>query len=157
MKVTIFLSHTKEVEEDIKEIEIAIHRAYQDSDIKLIIEHYSESDKSFHTEGYQSRLNDILVSCDILYIFLERRVGQYTEEEFWTGYKSFQKRRLPYLSVFFKKFTLSDDASDEEWEHANYRRKFKKELSSLDGNQYIIEPLANSNITNSLIYSPSNF
>jgi len=138
-KVTIFLSHSSEVEKDVKEIELEIRRMYQKSnDIQLIIEHYSESDKSIHPNGYQERLNEILLSCDILYLFVERRVGKYTEEEFNVAYDSFKKNELPYISVFFKKFCIEDNATDEEWKNANYLREFKQKIAELQNNQYVI-------------------
>jgi len=138
-EVKIFLSHSSEVKRDVEAVELEIRRIYQkSSDIKLIIEHYSESDKSFHPNGYQERLNEILLSCDILYLFVERRVGKYTEEEFNVAYKSFENRKLPYISVFFKKFSIEDNATEEEWENANYLRKFKQKIAKLQNNQYVI-------------------
>ncbi|CAA6825841.1 MAG: Unknown protein [uncultured Sulfurovum sp.] len=132
-QIKLFLSYTKEVKDDVEKLELAIYRNYPNIQIEV----FPESDKSFNEGGYQKRLNEILVSCDILYVFVERRIGKFTEEEFWAGWKSYEETKQPRLSIFFKKFELHDNASNQEWENASYTRRFKQQVSQLEENQYV--------------------
>ncbi len=137
-EIKIFLAHTSEVKEDVEKIQSLIYKKYQkNKEINIIIEHWKDADKSLSQERFQQRLNELLGTCEILYIFFQNRIGEYTKEEFYYGLDRFKENQKPYsMSIFFKNFNLDDDASDEEWTNATINRKFKKEIQELNGNQY---------------------
>ncbi|MEA2028683.1 MAG: hypothetical protein U9N49_06880, partial [Campylobacterota bacterium] len=115
-EIKIFLAHTSEVKEDVDKIQNIIHKKYQkDKEVQIIIEHWKDADKSLSQNRFQQRLNELLGTCEILYIFFHKKIGVYTKEEFNYGLKRFEENKKPYsMSIFFKEFgdILEDDLED---------------------------------------------
>lgn len=137
-EIKIFLAHTSEVKDDIEKIKNIIRDKYQENtDYKIIIKDWSIADKGLSRDRFQQRLNKVLGTCEILYIFFQNRVGEFTKEEFYYGLERFKEYKKPYfMSVFFKEFKVDTNASDEEFDNVIENRKFKKEIQKLHGNQY---------------------
>ncbi|MDO8453149.1 MAG: hypothetical protein Q7S59_01100, partial [Sulfurimonas sp.] len=139
MEIKIFLAHTSEVNEDIEQIQNSIYTKYQKDDkVKLIIEHWTDADKSLSPDRFQERLNELLGTCEILYVFFHNRIGDYTKEEFTFGFERLKVKQKPYsMSVFSKEFQISNKASKEERREANEAINFADEVKELHDNQYV--------------------
>lgn len=141
MEIKIFLAHTSEVNEDIIKIKNLIQSEYQkDEKIKLIIEHYSDADKSLNDATFQSRLNGVLSTCEILYVFFHDRIGKHTKEELEIGYSLFSGGNKPYsMSVFSKDFSINLRDSKEQKTQKQATMNYIETLKAKDGNQYIFD------------------
>lgn len=137
-QIKLFLAHTDEVKNDIEKIQNIIYKKYQkDKEVKIVIEHWTDADKGLSLKRFQDRLNELLGTCEILYIFFHKKIGEYTKEEFDFGLNRFKNAEKPYsISLFFKKFEINDNMSDDEWNQVQTNREFKKEIQKLHGNQY---------------------
>jgi len=153
-EIKIFLAHTSEVDGDIDKIRLAITSKYQkNKNYKIIIEHWSSSDKSIKKDNsYQDELNKILETCEILYVFFEKRIGENTKKEWKHGLKKFEEGKNPKcISVFFRKYDIDSDAPDEEYKDHEKVRDLKKEIKEKHKNQYIYSYNGIDNLKNQLI------
>ncbi len=137
-EIKIFLSHTVEVKEDIEQIRLAIQSKYQKSkEYNIIIEHWSNTDKGLSRGRFQHRLNEVIDSCDILYIFFQNRIGEYTKEEFYYGLERLKEKKKPYsMSIFFKDFNINRKAPKDERNKALEAITFQDKIQEINGNQY---------------------
>ncbi|PID47373.1 MAG: hypothetical protein CR967_04875, partial [Proteobacteria bacterium] len=141
-EISIFLAHSKDLDEQIKEIKLYIYelsQEYRRKDINLVVKNYDEADLGLANDDKrtQDKINEeVLFNCDILYTFFYTRVGKFTEEEFFTGFKRLQNGQKPYaMSVFFQEY--SGDYADEIIRGLARVVKLKDSIKTINQNQYI--------------------
>jgi len=151
-EIKIFLAHTKEVNDDIKEIKLKFNnKEYENYQVKTKIDHWSDADKSVTKERFQDILNERIGTSDILYVFFENRIGKFTKEEFEYGLERFKKNQKPYkISVFAKEYNLHSDASKEEYSNVQEVRKFTEYIKNINTNQYLYSYENIDNLINQL-------
>lgn len=152
-EIKVFLAHTSEVKDDIDQIRIAIDSKYQESkEYRIIIKHWSDADKGLSQDRFQQRLNEVIGTCEILYIFFQNRVGEYTKEEFYYGLERFKKYQKPYnMSLFFKDFHTSNKAPKQERIEANNTIDFQDEVREINGNQHTFDYTNIADLKNQLL------
>ena len=151
--IKIFLAHTKEVEGDVKDIKRIIYDKYTKSeDYKVIIEDWSNTDKGLSPRKFQDELNEIISTCEILYIFFKNRIGKYTKEEFEYGFRRFKDNQKPYkISIFSEKYQMDGDAEQIEENNHQEVKKFKEKVKEINGNQYLHTYTDINDVENQLI------
>ncbi|MDP8211604.1 MAG: leucine-rich repeat domain-containing protein [Candidatus Stygibacter australis] len=105
-EIKIFLASSNELNEERKELKILIYdenRKYKKQNISLEPVLWEDLKHNFQEKGYQNYLNKEMLKCDIVIIMFFTKVGEYTWEEFYESYISFQLNNNPgYVYVYFK-------------------------------------------------------
>ncbi len=136
--IKIFLASSKELKEDREQFEIFINRKnkeYIKQGIFLELVIWEDFLDAMSAICLQDEYNKAIKECDVVISLFKTKVGQYTEEEVMTAWKTFKQKGKPLIYTYFKEFTIS--SNEINLEHFKSLNNFKNKLGEL-GHFYTI-------------------
>lgn len=127
----IFLASSEELMKDREQFEIMLSRKNKiltSKDIFIEPVMWEDFLDAMSRTRLQDEYNKAVEESDIFVMLFATKVGQYTEEEFDTAFKTFQAKDKPVIYVYFKDVVITTGSAVEEdlksmW---SFQRKIKK-------------------------------
>ncbi len=102
--MTIFLASSFELQEDIEAIRLFIaakNDMLNEKGVYLKLVTWEDSN-AIVPDGLQSKYNEAIKQCDVIFFLFWRKAGKYTLEEFAVAYEQFQATGKPHIVTYFK-------------------------------------------------------
>ncbi|MET0067777.1 MAG: hypothetical protein ABW076_15640 [Candidatus Thiodiazotropha sp.] len=115
--VRIFLASSAELREDRDAFDLYFRQQndqLRKQGLYLEIVRWENFLDAMSSTRLQDEYNQAILRCDIFVSLFMTKTGKYTEEEFDLAFETFKATGKPLVYTFFKKFTISPDASLRE-------------------------------------------
>ncbi len=131
-KIKIFLASSSELEEDRRELEIAIKRKNDQlikSNIYVELIVWEDFIDVVSESRLQNEYNKSILECDIFVLLFFTKVGKFTFEEFTVAHKQFLSKGYPKIITYFKNAPILSGSLNQV--DANSLFQFKEKLKEI--------------------------